>query len=254
MLNWGMEVFMVTFRTILAFAGLLLLMRLLKKKQLSQFTLYDYVVGITIGSMASTLTVELENRTLTVFWGMILWAILPLMLGWLYLKSMPLRRALDREPKVVIDQGRILEDRLRKEHVNLEDLHMQLRSAGVFDPADVEYGVLEKNGQLNVLKKKEKQVVTLGDLGLETASPGMPLILIMDGAVLEKALARSPYSRDWLQKELQKQGIEDLSAVFLAQVDGQGNLHVDRRTEPHPQLKILEEVKKTIQRLEEKLH
>ncbi len=223
------EITIVTIRSLLAFVALLIMMRFIRKKQLSQYTFYDYVVGITIGSIASTLSVELENRTVSVFWGMLVWAIAPVVLGWIYLKSLKLRKLFDGEPVVLIKDGKILEDNLRKELINLEDLQMQLRSVGVFELAEAEYAVLEKNGQINALKKKEKQPLTLSDLGLVTETKGVPLVLILDGRLMRDTIENSPYSEKWLMSELQKKGIKEISQVVLAQVNASGSLYVDIR-------------------------
>jgi uncharacterized membrane protein YcaP (DUF421 family) len=223
------ELFTVTIRSVLAFFSLLVFMRLMRKKQLSQYTFYDYVVGITIGSIASTLSIELENRTVSVYWGLIIWAVLPVFLGWLYLKSIVIRKIFDSEPVVLIKEGKILEDNLKRELLNLEDLQMQLRSVGIFELADVEYAILEKNGQVNAMKKKEKQPVTPGDLNLPVLNKGGPLILVLDGKIMRDTLQHSPYSKAWLLGELNKKGITDVSQVVVAQVDTAGSLYVDVR-------------------------
>ncbi len=223
------EIILVTFRSVLAFFSLLLLMRFIRKKQLSQYTFYDYAVGITIGSIAATLSIELENRTISVYIGMIIWGILPIALGWLFLKSMVVRKIFDSEPVVLIKEGKILEDNLKSELLNLEDLQMQLRSVGIFDLNEAEYAVLEKNGQVNALKKRDRQPVTLNDLGIKSINQSAPLVLILDGRVMYDTLNSSPYSEAWLLGELNKKGIMDISQVVLVQVDSSGKLYVDLR-------------------------
>ncbi len=225
------ELFLVSIRSILAFFSLLLLMRFIRKKQLSQYTFYDYVVGITIGSIAATMSIELENRTITVYMGMLIWGILPIALGWLYLNNITIRKIFDSEPVVLIKQGKILEENLKSELLNLEDLMMQLRSVGIFELNDVEYAVLEKNGQVNALKKKENQPLTPKDLGIDTINHGAPLVLVLDGRIMYDTLRASPYSESWLLGELQKKGILDISQVILVQVDTTGNLYVDLRND-----------------------
>ncbi len=223
------EIIVVTIRSFLAFFSLLLIMRLMRKKQLSQYTFYDYAVGITIGSIAATLSIELENRTVSVYWGLIIWGVLPVLLGWLYLKSIVIRKIMDSEPVVLVKEGKILEDNLKRELLSLEDFQMQLRSVGIFELADVEYAILEKNGQVNALKKKEKQPLTPGDLKLPVLNKGGPLVLVMDGKIMQDTLRGSGYSEAWLLGELNKKGINDLSQVVLAQVDTTGSLYVDLR-------------------------
>ncbi len=221
------EIFLVTIRSFIGFFGLLIIMRLMRKKQLSQYTFYDYAVGITIGSIAATLSIELENRTVTVFWGLLVWGILPVFLGWLYLKSVTIRKVLDGEAIVLIKNGKILEENMKRELLNLEDLQMQLRSVGVFELADVEYAVLEKNGQINALKKREKQPLTPEDINLPVMGKGAPLVLVMDGRLMKDTIKSSPFSEAWLLGKLQKKGIHDISQVILAQVDTTGSLYLD---------------------------
>jgi uncharacterized membrane protein YcaP (DUF421 family) len=223
------EIALAALRSVIAFATLLFFMIFMHNKQLSQFTLFDYAVGITIGSIAASMSVELENRTLTAMAGIIVWGTLPIILSWVYLKNQTVRRALDSGPTIVIKEGKILEDNLKRELMNLEDLQMQLRIQGIFDLNDVEYAVVEKNGQVSALKKREKQPLTLADLGVKTLRQGAPLVLISDGKILKKTLAASPYSQEWLEGELEKRGITDVTQVVMAQVDTLGNIYLDLR-------------------------
>lgn len=223
------EVLQVLLRSLFAFTSLFILVLFLRNKHLSQFTFSDYVVGITIGSIAASLSVDLEGRTVSVFVGLLVWGLLPQLLGWLYLKFQRIRRVLDSGPTIVIKKGKILEENLRKELLNLEDLQMHLRTQGVFDLNEVEIAILEKNGQVSVLRKREKQPLTLSDLGVRPLRQGAPLVLISDGRLLRKTLATSPYTEEWLRRELARRGIRDVSQVVLAQVDTTGNLYVDLR-------------------------
>lgn len=227
---WNMpEVLLVALRSLFAFTSLFILILFLRNKHLSQFTFIDYVVGITIGSIAASLSVELENRTVSVFAGLMVWGLLPQLLGWYYLKYQGIRRALDSGPTIVIKRGKILEENLQKEFLNLEDLQMHLRIQGIFNLNEVEFAVMEKNGQLSVLRKRDKQPLTLSDLGVKPLKQGAPLVLISDGRLLRRTLATSPYTEEWLLRELEKRGIRDISQVVLAQVDTSGLLYVDLR-------------------------
>lgn len=225
------EFALVFIRGTVAYFTLLLYTRLMGKKQMSQLTFFDYIVGITVGSMAATMTVELENTLLNTLAGLTIWTGYTLLLGFIDLKSVRLRRVVDADPTVVIQNGRVVQHNLARMRYSVDELLMQLRIKDVFDLEQVEFAVLEPNGKLSVLKKSQFQPVTPQDLGLHTRYQGLYSKLIMDGEVIEDNLEKNQLTRQWLLDQLRKQGIDDPKEVFLALLDTQGELYVDRMSQ-----------------------
>jgi uncharacterized membrane protein YcaP (DUF421 family) len=219
--------FVVIIRSTISFFALLLLIRLIGKQQVSQLTFFDYVLGITIGSIASTLSVQINENMTATLTGMGVWAALAILLAYLDMHNIWVRKVVGGEATVVIENGKILEEHLRKIRIPVDELISELRTQGVFNISDVEFALFEPGGKLSIQKKSPKQPITPEDINLTTKYNGLPTNLIMDGILLTDALQSLKLSKAWLQHQLSKQKIQDISDISLAQLDTMGNLYVD---------------------------
>ncbi len=220
-------ILVVIIRSFIAFFSLLILVRLMGKQQMSELTFFDYIVGITIGSIASTLSVQVNQNTLATLAGMAVWTILPIFLAYLCLHNVWARKVVEGEATIVIANGKILEKNLQKVRLSIDDVISQLRSEGVFNITDVEFALFETDGKLSIQKKSTKRPLTPGDLSLSTQYEGLPANLIEDGVVLQDALQSLNLTKAWLYNHLKNADIPDVKQVSLAQLDTQGNLYVD---------------------------
>ncbi|MGH4137639.1 DUF421 domain-containing protein [Clostridium sp.] len=221
------EGLIVLVRGIIGFFTLLIFTRILGKQQVSQLTFFDYVVGITIGSTASTLTTDLTSSAWPHWVGLITWTSLCLILQFITLKSKTAEKYLDGQPTIVISNGKILEKSMKKFRYTIGDLLSQLRDKGIFDLDQVAYAVLEKDGQLSILKKPEYDPVTPKDLKIKTATASIDTEVIYDGSILQENLDIINRSEKWLLTKLKNQGINDASQVFLATYNATSGLHID---------------------------
>lgn len=217
----------VLIRSIISFFVLLLLVRLMGKQQVAQLTFFDYVVGITIGSIASTLSVQVNENTLATLVGMGTWTILAILLACLGVRNVWVQKIVDGEATVVVENGKILEANLKRIRIPTTELLSELRAQGVFSVADVEFAMFEPGGKFSIQKKSQKQPLTPSDLNIPTNYDGLPTVLIMDGVILNDALCSLKLSKAWLHHQLSKQNIQDTTQVSLAQLDTKGNLYVD---------------------------
>lgn len=222
------EVLVVSVRAIISFFSLLIFTRILGKQQLSQMTFFEYAVGITIGSIAASLTIDLDTRAWPQFFGMAIWVILAFVLQIVVMKWRWASKYIDGEPTVVIMNGKIMEDALRKTRYRLSDLMEELRLLGVFDLSQVEFAVLETRGRISVLLKSQHQPVTPKDMNIPTDYQGLSKELIYDGIIIDANLRHLNLDRKWLMGQLRKQGIHDPSEVFVASLDTSGNLYIDK--------------------------
>lgn len=221
------EGLIVLVRGIIGFFTLLIFTRILGKQQVSQLTFFDYVVGITIGSTASTLTTDLTSRAWPHWVGLFTWTALCLILQLITLKSKVAEKYLDGEPTLIITNGKILEQSMKKFRYTIGDLLSQLRDKGIFDIEQVAFAVLEKDGQLSILKKTECDPVTPNDLKLKTSPASIDYELIYDGSILQENLDIINRNEKWLMLKLKKQSISDVSEVFLATYNASSGLHID---------------------------
>lgn len=222
------EVHVEILRATIGFFTLLILTRLLGKQQVSELTVFDYILGITIGSTASSLTTDLTSGALPHWAGLVTWVGFAFLMQVVSVKWRKASRLVDGVPSVVIMNGMIMEDAMRKMRYTVSDLLEQLRSKDVFDIKQVEFAVLERNGQISVLKKSQYQPATPKDLNLSTGYDGLQTVIIYDGTVLEQNLKHLNLDRIWSQSELSKHGVNEISEVLLASLDTQGVLYVDK--------------------------
>lgn len=221
------EGLIVLVRGIIGFFTLLIFTRILGKQQVSQLTFFDYVVGITIGSTASTLTTDLTSRAWPHWVGLFTWTSLCFILQLITLKSKTAEKYLDGEPTILISNGKILEKSMKKFRYTIGDLLSQLRDKGIFDLDQVAYAILEKDGQLSILKKPECDSVSPKDLKIKTGVASIDFEVIYDGSILQENLDSINRSEKWLMTKLKKQGISDTSQVFLATYNASSGLHID---------------------------
>ena len=215
-------------RTTGAFVALLVLARILGKKQLSQLTFFHYITGIAFGSIAAEMAGQTDVKFLNGLTSLIWWAVLTLLASYIALKSSKIRVVLDDQPSIVVKEGAIMENALKKERLHINDLMMMLREQSIFSLQDVQYAILETNGELSVMKKVAQQEATKQDVKAPTSAPKyLPTELISDGKIMKKNLTELSLTEEWLMKELRKKGVESADQVFLAQLQDDGSLFVE---------------------------
>jgi uncharacterized membrane protein YcaP (DUF421 family) len=222
------DVLEMIYRTTGAFVALLILARFLGKKQLSQLTFFHYITGIAFGSIAAEIAGQTDVKFMEGLTALIWWALLTMLASYISLKSSNLRIVLDDQPSIVIKEGAIMENAMKKEKLHVNDLMMMLREQSIFTLQDVHYAILETNGQLSVMKKITQQGATKQDVKASTTAPKyLPTELISDGKVMEKNLTELSLTEEWLMQELRKKGVESAEQVFIAQVQDDGTLFVE---------------------------
>ncbi len=202
------------------------------KRQLSQLTFFDYVNGISIGSMAATLAVDLTTESIPTLVGLLTWSLWVMVLAVLSIKSRLLRRLIDGKPTIAIQNGKILEDNLHKYGFNIDDLRMLLRQKDVFNLSEVEYLLLEADGQVSVLKKSQNQPVTPSDLNIPTNYKGLAVDIISGGKIITENLALLGLSEEWLVNTLAERNL-DLKDIFYAELESSGDFFIDVYQDPH---------------------
>ncbi|MGO4887614.1 DUF421 domain-containing protein [Anaerobacillus sp. MEB173] len=221
------ELSIVLIRGLVGFFLMLILARMMGKKHITDMTYYEYIVGISIGSIAAELTFGTEVRMSNFIVGMIIWAMLPVIISQIELKSFRFRKLTEGKTTILIQDGKILEKNLKKESLTVDELMIHLRQNNAFKLSEIETAVMEKNGQISVMKKSDAEPLTPKYVGLVVEQEKHPRIVIIDGNVMEKSLTNYGYTKDWLLGEILKQGARDFSDVFLAQIDSMGNVYVD---------------------------
>jgi uncharacterized membrane protein YcaP (DUF421 family) len=224
-LNEGLVVLV---RSIISFFSLLIFAKILGKQQISQLTFFDYTLGITIGSIAATLTTDLSSRAWPHFVGLFAWAFLGYLMQLITEKWRYAAKYIEGEPTIIIMNGKIMENALKKMKYTAADIMSLLRIKDVFDLSQVDFAIIEPNGQLSVLKKPEYEPLTPKDMSILKAPSGISTELIYDGILIDQNLKQLNKSKKWLIDQLKMHEVKDISDVFLATLTPSGSLYIDK--------------------------
>lgn len=222
-------------RAFLSFAVLMLVIRFQGKKQIAQFTYFNYVNGIVIGSLTANIiwirNVSIwEGIYIILLWGAITW-----ILNFLSLKSITLRKVFEDQPTYLVKDGHIVETNLRRENLTLEDLTSMLRQMNNFSLADVELAILEINGSLSVQAKSDTQLVTRGDLQLDRKKLGIALPIVVDGVLLEHNLKSNHIASEWVYQILSEKQVK-LEEVLYMELGINGEIKLERKESPEEEI------------------
>ena len=222
-----MEMMEILIRTLILFIVLYILARILSKKLISHMTFFDFVAGITLGSMTANLifmqniTVIMGVSALTAF------AFYALLSDVLSLKSLKLRKILNSEPTILMQEGKILKENLRKVRINIDELLTHLRKNGVFYIEEVNTAILETDGTVSILKKAPKHFATRENINVAIPDRGIAQPFIIDGKVLSSRLTVIGKNKEWVNDILHQIGSGPVKDVMLAQIDKKGNVYID---------------------------
>ncbi|ELC8443391.1 DUF421 domain-containing protein [Clostridium perfringens] len=215
----------VLVRSVVTYFTLLLFTRIMGRKQISQLTYFDYIVGITIGSTASIASVDKHVSLYEGIFSIAIWCIITILISEITLRNIKLRLLIDSEPLIIIENGKVNYKNMKKARYNMGDLLMQLRDKDIFYITEVEGAILEPNGTLSVLKKAEYTPLTVGDFNIKKPKTDMMVELILDGIILTSHLKKIKKDKKWVIKELKKRNISDLRTVVFAGLQSDGQIY-----------------------------
>lgn len=213
-----MPVLTICLTTVGSFAVLFLSAKLIGHKQIAQLDFFDYITGITIGSIAAEMATELEEPWKPMI-AMVLYGGITLALSLISSRFPRSRKYLNGTPTILMDHGKLYYENLKKARLDLSEFLVLCRQQGYFDLTTIQTAIFEYNGKLTILPVTTQRPVTPQDLDL---SPDQELIfteLIMDGRILEENLHRMGLDRTWLDKQLKQRHISSAKEVFLAVCD-----------------------------------
>lgn len=209
---------------------LFLLCKLIGQRQISQMSLFDYINGICIGSIAAEFATNLEEwyRPLT---AMVIYGLAAALINLLTCKNLALRKFFNGKPLVLFEDGKLYKGNLYRAKLDINEFLTQCRVAGYFDLSQLGAVVLETNGQLSFLPLAAERPLTPADMQLRPQEETLQINLILDGKILQENLKASGRSEEWLKEQLHSQGIGQVREVFLASCDRQGNFTAYRMLE-----------------------
>nr|WP_217366956.1 DUF421 domain-containing protein [Brevibacillus sp. AF8] len=230
---------MVLLRTLFSYFFLLILVRLMGKRELGKLSVFDVVISIMLAEMAALAIEDVDKPALRFYLPMLLIALLEVAFAYLSLKSKKFRDTVDGSADLIIENGQIREHAMRRNRLNMDDLMVHLRQKDVKNIADVEFALLEPTGQMSVFLKEQKEKVSREDLALMekpqvglVSYKGLPIPLILDGKVRTEALNKIGQNELWLKREIRKYGIKDIREVSFCSIDERGIMYLDKKDKP----------------------
>jgi uncharacterized membrane protein YcaP (DUF421 family) len=233
------QLWLVTWKSLLIFAILVGLARFIGRKLLAQMSYFDFTVTILIGTIAGSYVVQMVEG-MWVLISPVLLAALAIAFDVMHLKSIRFRKLTEGEPVIIIQNGNILNQNMKKLKYHIGNLEAQLRDKGIFDFHEVEYAILEPHGQLSVLKKSQHLPVTPSVMNISVPYKGLSTEIIKDGIVLEQNLQQLNLMHQWLIDELSKQNINE-DDVFYAAVNTDKELYISLKDSKITKPQIVED-------------
>lgn len=212
----------VVARTVILYLVILVVMRIMGKRQIGQLQPFELVITILISELAA---VPMQNTGIPLINGIIpilILMIAQISLSYITLKSEKARGIICGKPNILVEDGRIMEDELKNLHLNINDLLEQLRVKGYPDINDVEFVILETVGQVSVIPKSSKRPVTPEDLNIQVKQELLPITIIIDGTIMHDNLVIAKMNMDDLYKKLKQNNLDDCKQVLFAGLDSSG--------------------------------
>ena len=209
-------------RSILLYIIVLIVMRLMGKREIGQLQPFELAISIMIADLASTPMADAGIPISNGIIPILALLVMHLIISVLNMKSIRAREILCGKPSILIYRGRIDEKMLRKERFTVNELEERLRGSNIVNIGDVEYAILETSGQITVIQKPEKKTPTVENLNIQTEYEGLAYDLVIDGKVMYDNLKVLKKDYDWLKKQVAKFGMKPEEALLVT-IDGKGN-------------------------------
>lgn len=218
-----MDFLVICLTSIFSYIVLFLMAKLLGHKQVSQLNFFDYITGITIGSIAAEFATDLEAPWKPLL-AMVIYALVTFLLNVIAIKYPRTRKFLNGKPSVIVENGKINKVNLKKSKLELEEFLMMCREQGYFDLGNINTAYFECDGKLSILPVSTRRPATPEDFGQNPAQELPFFEVIMDGRIIEKNLLYLGLDINWLLKQLEAQSIKSVDEVFLAMCDRNQNI------------------------------
>lgn len=213
------DILSVLARTLLMMFILFILAKLIGKKQVSQLNLFDYIIGITIGSIVADISLDLEKNLLSGVFCLISYGVLSILVSYVTMKSIILRRFLIGVPTILIENNKIIEGGLKKSKLDVNELLAEARSQGYFNLEDIEYAIMETNGNISFMPINSSSPATKKDVKAKIDKESLVANVIIDSNLLDKNLKEMHKDKKWLDSTLKKQGYNNYDNIMLATLD-----------------------------------
>lgn len=209
----------ICFRTILVLIILFFITKMMGKKQISELNFFDYVVGITIGSIAADISLDIEKNMIAGIAALFIYGFISYIISFVSIKSILARRFFIGVPTVLVEKGKIIESGLKKSKIDVNDLLMVARENGYFNLDEIDYALMEVNGNISFLPKEKEKPVTKKDMKIKCNNEGLTVNAIIDSKYMANNMKAINKDKEWLDHELKVNGYDNYDNILLATID-----------------------------------
>ena len=211
--------FNIYFRTILVLIILFFITKMMGKKQISELNFFDYVVGITIGSIAADISLDIEKNMIAGIAALFIYGFISYIISFVSIKSILARRFFIGVPTVLVEKGKIIESGLKKSKIDVNDLLMEARENGYFNLDEIDYALMEVNGNISFLPKEKEKPVTKKDMKIKCSNEGLTVNAIIDSKYMVNNMKAINKDKEWLDHELKVNGYDNYDNILLAMIN-----------------------------------
>lgn len=218
--------FIILLRTIILYSLVVIIMRIMGKRQIGQLQPFELVITIMISDLAS---LPMQDTRIPLIHGVIpivTLLFLEIIISVIQLKSETARLIISGKPSIIINKGRIDVNIMRNQRLNINDLMEEIRLKGYYNLEDIEFAILETSGQLSIITKTELSNATKKDINIKVPQDAIPITLILDGNINYKNLKILGRDEKWLLTTLHSKNISSPSEIFIALVDSKGKFYM----------------------------
>ena len=220
------EALLIIPRSLLSLFILFLVTKLIGKKQVSELSLFDYVIGISIGNFTAEMTMSLDVQFINGVMALLTFGLFAYLISLLTMKSIRIRRFFIGVPTVIIQNGKIIEKAMKHVMIDINDLLEQCRINGYYDLTQIEYAIMEANGKISIMPKSEYKPLTPNDMKKKVAQEDLQANVIIDGVIMQNNLENMNKSINWLEKEFKVKGFKEYDDIILAILDKNDKLTI----------------------------
>lgn len=221
---------MVVFiRTLVLYTAVVAVMRIMGKRQIGELQPFELVIAIMLSELAAVPMQETGTPLIHGLIPILTLMFLEIFLSYITLKSRGFRKLVCGTASILIQHGQVVEEELRSQRFNLDDLMEELRLSGYLNISDIEYAILENSGKLSIIPKSANSPVTRKDLNLSQTEEMLPIALVLDGELNDSNLKYIGQDKDWLLSKLSEYSINRIEDAFIVMLDSNGKFFVQRR-------------------------
>ena len=222
---------MMALKGSIAVVYLFLVVKVLGKKQISELNIFDYIIGLSLGNIAAEMTVNDQIPILGGLVSMSVYGLFSLGVSYLNEKSILSRKFITGFPIIIIKDGKISKEGLKKCKIDVNDLLQDARESGYFDISEINYAVMEPSGKVSFLPKAKYTPVTPSDMKLKVSEKTINYNLVIDGVIIKDSLKAINHDEKWLYTRLNKEGYDDINDLLLVTIDNKEKLTIYKNDE-----------------------